>query len=112
MNTKSRLAPREEQVLNLVCEGYANIDISRDLGIKIQVVKNYIRNICIKLNIGLDDEHNKSKKRLLIFKRAYELGFSKVPIILYNIPYYEISTTKQLDDFVDTWIIEKFGLEM
>jgi DNA-binding NarL/FixJ family response regulator len=40
-----RLTPRQRQILAMVCDGMANKDIAAELGIRHQVVKNYLRAI-------------------------------------------------------------------
>jgi DNA-binding NarL/FixJ family response regulator len=40
-----RLTPRQRQILVLVCDGMANKEIAAELGIRHQVVKNYLRAI-------------------------------------------------------------------
>ena len=46
------LAPREEQVVNLVAEGRHNRDIARKLGVKENTVKKSLLRICDKLGVS------------------------------------------------------------
>jgi DNA-binding NarL/FixJ family response regulator len=46
-----RLTPRELEVLNLVAHGLNNREISRDLGISENTVKNHVRNMLEKLQL-------------------------------------------------------------
>lgn len=46
------LRPRETQVLALLCEGYQNKEIARELGMTEVVVKMDVKAICRKLGVG------------------------------------------------------------
>jgi DNA-binding NarL/FixJ family response regulator len=40
-----RLTPRQRQILVMVCDGMANKDTAAELGLRHQVVENYLRGI-------------------------------------------------------------------
>ncbi len=46
-----RLTPREKDVLELLCQGLSNKDISDQLGLQIVTIKLHIRGICRKLAV-------------------------------------------------------------
>jgi DNA-binding NarL/FixJ family response regulator len=46
-----RLAPRERQVLDLLACGYLYKEIADQMGIGIETVKTYVKNICRKLHV-------------------------------------------------------------
>lgn len=46
------LTAREQQILDLIAEGYTNRKISRDLSISEATVENHIHHIFTKLNIS------------------------------------------------------------
>jgi DNA-binding NarL/FixJ family response regulator len=45
------LSPREEEVLNLLSGGYIYKEISDQLGIGIETVRTYVKNICEKMHV-------------------------------------------------------------
>jgi len=45
------LAPREEEVLALVSKGYINKEIARMLGLSVETVRSYLKNIYKKLHV-------------------------------------------------------------
>jgi DNA-binding NarL/FixJ family response regulator len=45
------LSPREEEVLNLLSAGYIYKEISDQLGIGIETVRTYVKNICEKMHV-------------------------------------------------------------
>ena len=45
------LSPREQEVLNLLSAGYIYKDISDQLGIAIETVRTYVKNICEKMHV-------------------------------------------------------------
>jgi DNA-binding NarL/FixJ family response regulator len=45
------LSPREEEVLNLLSSGYLYKEISDRLGIGIETVRTYVKNICEKMHV-------------------------------------------------------------
>jgi len=47
----ANLAPREREVLNLLASGYVYKEIADQLGIGIETVKTYVKNICKKLHV-------------------------------------------------------------
>jgi DNA-binding NarL/FixJ family response regulator len=50
-NEESTLTPREMEILELICAGASNKDISRRLGISYQTVKNHVTAILHKLGV-------------------------------------------------------------
>lgn len=54
-----RMSPRELQVAKLVCQGFSNEEIAKDLKIKGGTVKTHIRNIYRKIRV-------RSKIRMLL----------------------------------------------
>jgi two-component system, NarL family, nitrate/nitrite response regulator NarL len=49
--TTFKLTPRERDVLELLCRGLSNKDISEHLGLQIVTIKLHIRGICRKLSV-------------------------------------------------------------
>jgi DNA-binding NarL/FixJ family response regulator len=45
------LSPREQEVLNLLSSGYLYKEISDQLGIGIETVRTYVKNICQKMHV-------------------------------------------------------------
>jgi DNA-binding NarL/FixJ family response regulator len=45
------LSPREQEVLNLLSAGYLYKEISDQLGIGIETVRTYVKNICEKMHV-------------------------------------------------------------
>jgi len=45
------LSPREQEVLELMAEGYRYKEVADKLGIGIETVKTYVKNICIKMHV-------------------------------------------------------------
>ena len=50
VETASGLSPREKQVLAGLCEGQANKEIARDLGLREPTIKLHVKTICRKLD--------------------------------------------------------------
>jgi DNA-binding NarL/FixJ family response regulator len=47
-----RLTPREQEIVALVAQGYANKEVAQKLSISPQTAKNHLRNIFLKLGVG------------------------------------------------------------
>ena len=45
------LSPREQEVLNLLSSGYIYEEISDQLGIGLETVRTYVKNICQKMHV-------------------------------------------------------------
>jgi len=45
------LSPREKEVLELMAEGYRYKEVADKLGIGIETVKTYVKNICVKMHV-------------------------------------------------------------
>lgn len=59
------LTPREREVLALLCEGLANKEIARDLGLREPTIKLHVKTICRKLSA-----RNRSHAAMLARERA------------------------------------------
>jgi len=55
---KPNLSEKELKILQLVAEGYSNLNIGSILGVSERSIKNYLRNIGIKIKIRKTDTHN------------------------------------------------------
>ena len=51
-NKMSQLTPREREILQRVSEGMSNKEISSELGLELQTVKNYVHHILEKLRVN------------------------------------------------------------
>lgn len=49
--TPEKLSPRETEVIDLLASGYIYKEIADKLGIGIETVRTYVKNICIKLQV-------------------------------------------------------------
>ena len=47
-----RFSPRERQIVTLLADGCSNQEIANRLGLRLQTVKNHLRAIFEKLNVG------------------------------------------------------------
>ena len=68
LSGKSRLTPRENDVLLCLCRGQSNKDIARNLGLQDVTIKLHVRSICRKLDVT-----NRTQAVL----KAFELGLIK-----------------------------------
>jgi DNA-binding NarL/FixJ family response regulator len=51
VEASQNLSPREQEVLNLLCSGYLYKEIAEQLGIGIETVRTYVKNICQKMHV-------------------------------------------------------------
>ena len=59
------LSPREREVLSRLCEGLANKEIARDLGLREPTIKLHVKTICRKLGA-----RNRTHAAMLARERA------------------------------------------
>lgn len=48
---KEKLSPREQEVLALLASGFIYKEIGEELGIGLETVRTYVKNICFKLHV-------------------------------------------------------------
>lgn len=51
MKADQALSPREKEVLELMSEGYRYKEVADKLGIALETVKTYVKNICVKMHV-------------------------------------------------------------
>jgi len=63
------LTPRETCIARAICQGLANKEIARELGIAVQTVKNHVSVIMVKLGVN-------SRTQIALLWHAYEAHLS------------------------------------
>jgi DNA-binding NarL/FixJ family response regulator len=48
---KKNLSPREQEVLSLLASGLVYKEIGEELGIGVETVRTYVKNICLKMHV-------------------------------------------------------------
>lgn len=64
------LAPRQKQVMDLICKGFTDQEIAKCLGIKLSSAKTHYENICKIYNVSTS-----ARRVRLVLKRLQEKGF-------------------------------------